>query len=73
MEISSNMKVIYNDGEPCHIFDYCWIIENAKELHLVESAFCYLVEKLKHFLICIFSQVITSKRFKMINNLLKNK
>ena len=46
MEISSNMKVIYNNGEPCHIFDYCWIIENAKELHLVESAFCYLVEKL---------------------------
>ena len=46
MEISSNMKVIYNDGKPCHIFDYCWIIENAKELHLVESAFCYLVEVL---------------------------
>lgn len=47
IKINTNLKVVYNDGEPCHIFDYCWIFENAKELHLVESAFCYMVEVLK--------------------------
>lgn len=44
--IKTNIKVVYNDGLPCHIFDYCWILENAKEVHLIESAFCYLVEVL---------------------------
>jgi hypothetical protein len=44
--IKTDKKIVYNDGESCHIFDYCWILENAKELHLVESATCYLVEKL---------------------------
>jgi len=44
--VNTDKKIIYNDGSPCHIFDYCWLFENASEIHLIESAFCYLVEVL---------------------------
>jgi hypothetical protein len=46
MSINTTLKPIYNDGLPCHIFDYCWILENAKEIHTIESSLCYLVEVL---------------------------
>ena len=46
IKIDTNIRVIYNDGSPCHIFDFCWIFENAKEIHTIESAFCYIIEKL---------------------------
>jgi hypothetical protein len=39
-------KLHYDDGEPIHLFDYCWILENAKQIHTVETSFCYLIEKL---------------------------
>jgi len=29
------------------IFDFCWILENAKEIHTIDTSFCYLVECLK--------------------------
>ena len=44
--ISTDKKIIYNNGEPCHVFDFCWLFENASELHLVESSFCYFIEVL---------------------------
>jgi len=47
ININSKCKIVYNDGLPCHIFDYCWIFENAKEIHTIESAFCYIIEKLQ--------------------------
>jgi len=46
IDIKTKKKIIYNDGEPCHIFDYCWLFENASEIHTIESAFCYLAEVL---------------------------
>ncbi len=29
-----------------HVFDYCWLIEHADEIHMVDTVFTYLVEKL---------------------------
>lgn len=46
INIDSNIKVIKNDGSPCHLFDFCWLLENAKEIHTVETSLCYLVETL---------------------------
>jgi len=46
VDVNTDKKIIYNDGQPCHIFDYCWLFENASEIHSIESAFCYLVEVL---------------------------
>lgn len=46
MQIKTDLKVVYNDGSPCHIFDFCWLFEHAKEIHTIESAFCYIIEKL---------------------------
>lgn len=46
VNVNTNKKIIYNDGSPCHIFDYCWIFENASEIHAIESAFCYIIEVL---------------------------
>jgi len=39
-------KLNYDNGDPIHLFDYCWILEHAKEIHTVETSFCYLIEKL---------------------------
>jgi hypothetical protein len=44
--VQSDCKIVYNDGDPCHVFDFCWLFEHAKEIHTIESAFCYLVEVL---------------------------
>lgn len=49
MDIQTDLKVIRNDMELFDEFnpmDYCWILENAKEIHTVETSFSYLVEKL---------------------------
>lgn len=74
--IKTNIKIVYNDGAPCHIFDYCWILENAKELHLIESSFCYIVEVLdttdKLFM---YSRIVNGrqqhKNFDYINGIYK--
>jgi hypothetical protein len=76
INISTNKKIIYNDGEPCHIFDYCWLFENASELHLVESAFCYLVEILStKGDLYMYSRVINGKQqhpnFDYVNHIYK--
>jgi hypothetical protein len=46
INLESEYKIIYNDGSPCHIFDFCWLLENAQEIHTVETSMCYLVEVL---------------------------
>jgi hypothetical protein len=46
INVSSDYKIVYNDGTPCHVFDFCWLLENAQEIHTVETSFCYLVEVL---------------------------
>ncbi len=46
IDIKTDKKIIYNDGSPCHVFDFCWLFENAAEIHTIESAFCYIVEVL---------------------------
>ena len=45
MDIKTNHKIINNDLD-FRPMDYCWIFENAKEIHTVETCFCYLIEKL---------------------------
>jgi hypothetical protein len=30
-----------------NIFDYCSVLEGAKEIHLIESSFCFMVDLLK--------------------------
>jgi len=42
----TDYKIVYNDSSLCHIFDFCWILENAQEIHTVETSICYLVESL---------------------------
>ena len=44
-----NIKVVCHKPEHIHmfnVFDLCWVIENALEIHTVETSLCYLVEKL---------------------------
>lgn len=74
--LNTDKKVIYNDGEPCHIFDFCWLFENASELHLVESVFCYLVEVLQtKGKLFMYSRVINGQQqhqnFNYINHIYK--
>jgi hypothetical protein len=49
MELSTNLKVIIHRPEHIgmfNVFDFCWILENAEEIHTVETSMCYLIEKL---------------------------
>jgi hypothetical protein len=49
MNIQTDLRVIKNNMsmfEKFNVFDYCWVLENAKEIHTVETCFCYLIEKL---------------------------
>jgi|688.fasta_scaffold190958_4 IS1 family transposase len=63
MNIKSNLKIVYNDGLPCHIFDYCWILENAKEIHTIESSLCYIVEVLNTTdKLFMYSRIINGKQ-----------
>lgn len=41
-----DMRKIYNTPEVKNIFHFCGILENAKEIHTVETSFCYLIELL---------------------------
>ena len=48
--INTSYKIIENKVEYLdmfEIFDFCWILENAKEIHTIDTSFCYLVECLK--------------------------
>lgn len=46
--IKSNLKKIRPTiGLTDNIFDYCSVLENAKEIHLIESSFCFMVDLLK--------------------------
>jgi len=45
---NGNLKIVdINFYSDVNIFDWCKILENAKELHMVETSFIYIVEKLK--------------------------
>jgi hypothetical protein len=49
MDIQTDLRIIKNDVslfKRFNVFDYCWILENAKEIHTVETCFCYLIEKM---------------------------
>jgi hypothetical protein len=69
MDIHTELKIARNDMklfDDFHPLDYCWILENAKEIHTVETCFCYLAEKL----------VTTDKLFmysRMVNDRPQNK
>jgi hypothetical protein len=39
-------KIIPVKGLTNNIFDYCGIIENAKEVHVLESSFCFMIDLL---------------------------
>jgi hypothetical protein len=46
---NSNIKCVYHKPEHIklfNVFDLCWVIENALEIHTVETSLCYLVENL---------------------------
>ena len=46
---SSNLNIIHHKPEHINmfnIFDLCSVIENAEEIHTVETSLCYLIEKL---------------------------
>lgn len=47
MNISSDKKIVKispENFEKFNPFDYIWLIERAKEIHVVDSVFCYFVE-----------------------------
>jgi len=46
-KIDTEYRVIENRKEYINLFrtfDFSWILENAKEIHTIETSFCYLVE-----------------------------
>lgn len=50
LEISSDLKVHYMSIEQdrknaFHIFDWIMALENAKEIHTVETSLCYIIDK----------------------------
>ena len=50
ISIQSNIKIIEQKEEHLHeinFFDLSWILENAEEIHTVETSLCYLIECLK--------------------------
>jgi hypothetical protein len=50
MNIPQTVKTVYHKPEHVgefNLFDMCWVLENAKEIHTVETSLCYLVEKLE--------------------------
>lgn len=46
MEFSGNFRVVENDSRLTNVFDCCGILEKSKEIHTVETCFCYIVELL---------------------------
>lgn len=47
---TSNLKIITHKLEHIKMFnpfDLCWVLENAKQIHTVETSLCYLIEKLE--------------------------
>ena len=43
-----NKKIIQIKSHPgFSVFDWCWLFENASEIHMVETCFIYLLEKLR--------------------------
>ena len=48
-KISKNLHIFSSDRSATeNIFDYCSIIEKAKEIHLIDSSFMFLVEHLNY-------------------------
>jgi len=50
LEIKSHLKIHYMDIQQdrengFHIFDWIMALENAKEIHTVETSLCYLIDK----------------------------
>jgi hypothetical protein len=49
MHIETSLKKVYHKIEHINqfnLFDLCWVLENAKEIHTVETSMCYLVERI---------------------------
>lgn len=42
-----NIRVVENDDKLTDVFDVCGVLENAKEIHTVDTCFSYLVELLR--------------------------
>jgi hypothetical protein len=48
-KVNTEYRVIENKKEYINLFrsfDFSWILENAKEIHTIDTSFCYLVEYL---------------------------
>lgn len=49
MVITTDLKIVFHLPEHINmfnLFDFCWILENAEEIHTVETSMCYLIETL---------------------------
>lgn len=47
IKLNTDKKIIYmNSTGFDNVFDWCKLLENAKEIHTVNTSFCYIVEKL---------------------------
>jgi len=47
MNYSTNLKIVEHKPEHLNMFnffDFSWLLENAEEIHTVETSLCYLVE-----------------------------
>jgi len=46
--ISTNLKIVNAfNYQTTNIFDWCTVIENAAEIHIIESSFMFLIESIK--------------------------
>lgn len=46
MNLPQDIRVVENNHEVENIFDMCGVLENANEIHTVETCFCYIIELL---------------------------
>jgi hypothetical protein len=46
MNLPENLLVVENDSRLTNVFDVCGVLEKAKEIHTVETCFCYIAELL---------------------------
>ena len=46
IDTRNDLQIIYNGPEVENMFDFCGLLEDATEIHTVETSFCYLIELL---------------------------
>ena len=79
IEISTNLKIIEHEQkhlEMFNLFDFSWILENAVEIHTVETSMCYLIETLDtHAKLSMYSRIVNNNNqhpnFDYIKNVYK--